>query len=78
MIKQWIWGGLFTLCDTFPTMLRLQITQSQVKETESLLRAARRLLSVTCDCLVQLSPDWNLKDPDRSVKDVRLVAKWVL
>lgn len=41
-----------------------------VKETESLLRAARRLLSVTCDCLVQLSPDWNLKDPDRSVKDM--------
>eukprot|EP00435_Cladocopium_sp_Y103_P070669 s656_g35.t1 len=41
-----------------------------VKETESLLGAARRLLSVTCDCLVQLSPDWNLKDPDRSVKDM--------
>eukprot|EP00434_Breviolum_minutum_P007767 symbB.v1.2.006853.t1/scaffold408.1/size210514/11 len=37
-----------------------------VKETDSLLGATRRLLSVTCDCLVQLSHDWKLKEADRS------------
>lgn len=42
---------------------------SKVKETDSLLGATRRLLSVTCDCLVQLSHDWKLKEADRSVKD---------
>lgn len=41
-----------------------------VKETDSLLGATRRLLSVTCDCLVQLSHDWKLKEADRSVKDM--------
>lgn len=47
---------------------------SKVKETDSLLGATRRLLSVTCDCLVQLSHDWKLKEADRSVKDPELVG----
>ena len=60
--NQWVVSDRITL----PLIVAIG---AKVKETDSLLGATRRLLSVTCDCLVQLSHDWKLKEADRSVKD---------
>ncbi|CAJ1388966.1 unnamed protein product [Effrenium voratum] len=39
--------------------------EAQISETEGILNAARRLLSVTCDCCEQLSHDWRILQPSQ-------------
>eukprot|EP00435_Cladocopium_sp_Y103_P029811 s3001_g7.t1 len=49
---------------------QIQKREVDMKETEKVLRAARRLLSVTCDCCERLTHDWQIVEPSRAILDL--------
>lgn len=49
---------------------QIQKREMDMKETEKVLRAARRLLSVTCDCCERLTHDWQIVEPSRGILDL--------
>lgn len=48
----------------------IQKREEDMKETEKVLRAARRLLSVTCDCCERLTHHWQIVEPSRSILEL--------
>ncbi|CAL1168810.1 unnamed protein product [Cladocopium goreaui] len=48
----------------------IQKREEDMKETEKVLRAARRLLSVTCDCCERLTHHWQIVEPSRGILEL--------
>ncbi|CAK9080327.1 unnamed protein product [Durusdinium trenchii] len=47
--------------------VQMQQREQDARETKETLLAARRLLSVTCDCCEQLTENWDIAEPSQSI-----------